>query len=172
MSARINERSLSRSRSFLKIFIFEYFSGTGEALFDHIASCLADFVFDRELQNEVLPLGFTFSFPCQQNGLDKATLVRWTKGFNCSGVEGEDVVIKLREAIERRKDVKIEVCAILNDTTGCLMSCAWRNENCRIGLILGTGTNACYLEEIKDIHTIDQVYKSQCMKITRNVSFF
>lgn len=131
-------------------------TGTGEALFDHIASCLADFVFDRELQNEVLPLGFTFSFPCQQNGLDKATLVRWTKGFNCSGVEGEDVVIKLREAIERRKDVKIEVCAILNDTTGCLMSCAWRNENCRIGLILGTGTNACYLEEIKDIHTIDQ----------------
>ena len=39
---------------------------------------------------------------------------------------------------------------------GCLMSCAWRDERCRIGLILGTGTNACYLEEIKDIHTIDQ----------------
>ena len=37
------------------------------------------------------------------------------------------------------------------------MSCAWRDERCRIGLILGTGTNACYLEEIKDIHTIDQV---------------
>ena len=30
------------------------------------------------------------------------------------------------------------------------------------GLILGTGTNACYLEEVKDIHTIDQeAYKSQ-----------
>ena len=36
------------------------------------------------------------------------------------------------------------------------MSCAWKDERCRIGLILGTGTNACYLEEIKDIHTIDQ----------------
>ena len=36
------------------------------------------------------------------------------------------------------------------------MSCAWHDENCRIGLILGTGTNACYLEEIKDIETIDQ----------------
>jgi hexokinase len=23
-------------------------------------------------------------------------------------------------------------------------------------MILGTGTNACYLEEIKDIHTIDK----------------
>ena len=39
------------------------------------------------------------------------------------------------------------------------MSCAWRDERCRIGLILGTGTNACYLEEIKDIHTIDQVLR-------------
>ena len=51
---------------------------------------------------------------------------------------------------------RIEVCAILNDTTGCLMSSAWRDDRCRVGLILGTGTNACYLEEIEDIHTIDQ----------------
>ena len=60
-------------------------------------------------------------------------LVKWTKGFNCAGVEGEDVVHLLREAIARRGDVKIEVCAILNDTTGCLMSCAWKEDKCRIG---------------------------------------
>ena len=72
------------------------------------------------------------------------------------GVEGEDVVILLQKAIERRGDVKIEVCAILNDTTGCLMSSAWRDDRCRVGLILGTGTNACYLEEIQDIHTINR----------------
>ena len=50
--------------------------------------------------------------------LARGRLVKWTKGFNCSGVEGEDVVQLLSEAIERRGDVKIEVCAILNDTTG------------------------------------------------------
>lgn len=27
--------------------------------------------------------------------------------------------------------------AILNDTTGTLMSCAWKNHNCKIGLIVG-----------------------------------
>jgi len=42
------------------------------------------------------------------------------------------------------------------NVVGCLMSCAWKDDRCRIGLILGTGTNACYLEEIKDIHTIDK----------------
>ena len=64
----------------------------------------------------------------------------------------------LRDALERHpSEVKIEVCAILNDTTGCLMSCAWKEEKCRIGLIIGTGTNACYLEEVKDIHTLDGI---------------
>lgn len=36
------------------------------------------------------------------------------------------------------QDVQIDVCAILNDTTGTLMSCAWKNHNCKIGLIVGT----------------------------------
>lgn len=111
--------------------------GTGVQLFDHIAQCLALFVKDLNLGEAALPLGFTFSFPLTQQGLTKGMLVRWTKGFNCSGVIGEDVVALLEEAIARRNDVKIEVCGILNDTTGTLMSCAWKNKNCRIGLIVG-----------------------------------
>ena len=35
-------------------------------------------------------------------------------------------------------------------------SCAWKDNRCRIGLILGTGTNACYLEDIKNIETINK----------------
>ena len=30
-------------------------------------------------------------------------------------------------------------------------------EKCRIGLILGTGTNACYLEDLKAIETISDI---------------
>lgn len=32
----------------------------------------------------------------------QSILIRWTKGFKCSGVEGEDVVKLLKEAIDRR----------------------------------------------------------------------
>ena len=71
-------------------------------LFDHIAECMATFIQERDLQDELLPLGFTFSFPCKQEGLTKARLVTWTKGFNCAGVEGEDVVELLNQAIGRR----------------------------------------------------------------------
>jgi hexokinase len=52
---------------------------------------------------ERLPLGFTFSFPCRQEGLTRALLLNWTKGFCAAGVEGHDVVTMLREACQRRK---------------------------------------------------------------------
>lgn len=51
---------------------------------------------ENKVDVEKLPLGFTFSFPCSQEGLTKARLAIWTKGFKCAGVEGEDVVQLLR----------------------------------------------------------------------------
>ena len=127
--------------------------GSGEQLFDFVAQCLASFIQKRNLSEETLPLGFTFSFPLIQEGLAVGRLAQWTKGFKCSSVEGNDVVELLRMAIDRRGDVKIDVLAILNDTTGTLMSSAWKDPKCRIGLILGTGTNACYLEDVRNVST-------------------
>merc|ERR1719278_2313738 len=77
---------LTKDKEFMmdsKIFAIpaDIMTGLGTELFDHIASCLAEFVKDRKLETETLPLGFTFSFPCKQEGLAKASLVRWTKGF-------------------------------------------------------------------------------------------
>ena len=48
------------------------------------------------------PLGFTFSFPCKQEGLASARLSTWTKGFTCSGVVNEDVVKMLQTAIDEK----------------------------------------------------------------------
>ena len=124
--------------------------GTGEQLFDHIADCLADFMAARGLKQVKLPLGFTFSFPCRQEGLTRARLVQWTKGFACKGVEGQDVVELLRASIRKRQDVEIDVMAVVNDTTGTLMSCAHKNRECRVGVIVGTGTNACYMERAEN----------------------
>ena len=78
--------------------------GTGIQLFDHIAKCLAEFMRAENLMSptKIYPLGFTFSFPCSQKGLASAMLTKWTKGFSCSGVEGQDVVLMLQEAINRR----------------------------------------------------------------------
>nr|XP_014100203.1 hexokinase type 2 [Bactrocera oleae] len=137
----------------------ELMTGHGTKLFDHIANCLAEFVNEHALNDQHLPLGFTFSFPCIQLGLTKALLTRWTKGFRCAGVEQEDVGRLLKEAIARRGDLEIDVMALLNDTTGTLMSCAHRNPECRIGVIIGTGCNACYVERVENADLLEPEYK-------------
>ncbi|GLH01768.1 Hexokinase type 2, partial [Gryllus bimaculatus] len=130
-------------------------TGPGSELFDHIAECLFAFTSEHKINKDNLPLGFTFSFPCEQKGLSVGILKQWTKGFSCSGVEGENVVALLEEAISRKKDLLIDVVAFLNDTTGTLMSCAWKKNNTRIGLIIGTGTNSCYVEKVENVSKFD-----------------
>jgi len=133
----------------------EIMMGSGEQLFDHIAKCIAEFMKENNLVGQRLPLGFTFSFPCKQEGLNVGRLVTWTKGFKCSGVVGNDVVRLLHEAVNRRGDISVDCVAILNDTVGCLMSCAFHDHNCEVGVILGTGSNACYMEKLDRVGTWD-----------------
>lgn len=59
----------------------EIMEGPGDNLFDHIAACLATFMKERNIDQEALPLGFTFSFPCKQKGLDVGELITWTKVY-------------------------------------------------------------------------------------------
>ncbi|XP_004836373.1 hexokinase-3 isoform X3 [Heterocephalus glaber] len=125
--------------------------GSGQQLFDHIVDCIVDFQQKQGLRGQSLPLGFTFSFPCKQLGLDQGILLNWTKGFNASGCEGQDVVYLLREAIKRRQAVELNVVAIVNDTVGTMMSCGYEDPRCEMGLIVGTGTNACYMEELQNV---------------------
>ncbi|XP_022184109.1 hexokinase-1 [Nilaparvata lugens] len=126
--------------------------GPGTDLFDFLATCIADFVKEFNIADQTLPMGFTFSFPMHQRSMDCGCLVTWTKSFKCAGVQGEDVVEMLREAIRRRGDIKVEVVAVLNDTTGTLMQGALLDHRTTVGLILGTGSNACYLERADRVH--------------------
>uniref|UniRef100_A0A8D0WHY5 hexokinase n=1 Tax=Sus scrofa TaxID=9823 RepID=A0A8D0WHY5_PIG len=129
--------------------------GSGEQLFDHIVDCIVDFQQKQGLSGHSLPLGFTFSFPCRQLGLDQGILLNWTKGFSASDCEGQDVVYLLREAIKRRQvRMKLNVVAIVNDTVGTMMSCGYENPHCEVGLIVGTGTNACYMEELRNVASV------------------
>uniref|UniRef100_A0A671EQN8 Hexokinase-3 n=1 Tax=Rhinolophus ferrumequinum TaxID=59479 RepID=A0A671EQN8_RHIFE len=128
--------------------------GSGQQLFDHIVDCIVDFQQKQGLSGQSLPLGFTFSFPCKQLGLDQGILLNWTKGFNASDCEGQDVVGLLREAIQRRQAVELNVVAIVNDTVGTMMSCGYDDPRCEVGLIIGTGTNACYMEELQNVAAV------------------
>ncbi|KFO55539.1 Hexokinase-2, partial [Corvus brachyrhynchos] len=139
--------------------------GTGEGLFDHIIDCIVDFQTKQNLMTQALPLGFTFSFPCQQVGLDKALLLTWTKGFTASGCVGQDVVQLLRDAAQRKQHSGLQVVALLNDTVGTMMSCGYDDPKCEIGLIVGTGTNACYMEEMRNVGTVEGDQGRMCINM-------
>ncbi|XP_072095233.1 hexokinase HKDC1-like isoform X1 [Mobula birostris] len=141
----------------------EVMQGIGEELFDWIVECIVQFLDYMGMKCVHLSLGFTFSFPCIQHQLDQGFLVNWTKGFKATDVEGDDVVALLKEAIKRQGELSLDIVALLNDTVGTMMTCAFENPNCEVGLIAGTGTNACYMEEMKNIEIVDGVEGRMCI---------
>ncbi|KAL0905567.1 hypothetical protein M5K25_023998 [Dendrobium thyrsiflorum] len=124
--------------------------GSSYELFDFIASEVARFV-TSESEEYQLPagrqreLGFTFSFPVRQTSLASGTLIKWTKGFSIEETVGEDVVSELTKAIERQ-GLDLRVAALVNDTVGTLAGGRYYDNDVIAAVILGTGTNAAYVE--------------------------
>ncbi|KNA07587.1 hypothetical protein SOVF_169560 [Spinacia oleracea] len=134
----------------------ELMVGTSEQLFDYIAEALAKFVATESEglhpePNKQRELGFTFSFPVKQTSIASGTLIRWTKGFNIEDTVGEDVVAELTKAM-LRKGVDMRVTALVNDTVGTLAGGRYYKEDVIAAVILGTGTNAAYVERASAIH--------------------
>ncbi|XP_013922373.1 PREDICTED: hexokinase-3-like [Thamnophis sirtalis] len=143
----------------------EITQSSGLQLFDHIVNCMVDFHSKHRMSEHTLPLGFTFSFPCNQVSLDKGILLRWTKGFNATDCVGEDVVNLLRDAVQRQKTIDVDVVALVNDTVGTMMSCAYLDRNCEVGLIVGTGCNACYMEEMRNVGALESNDGRMCINM-------
>ncbi|KAI9492949.1 hexokinase-domain-containing protein [Zychaea mexicana] len=99
---------------------------------------------------EKLQLGYTFSFPVLQTEINRGVLKQWTKGFSTKNAVGKDVALTLQEAISRR-NLPVNVAAIVNDTVGTLMAYAYSFPDTVMGVILGTGTNASYYEKTANI---------------------
>lgn len=141
--------------------------GEGEALFDFIASAvkeLIDAVPELATSTAPIDLGFTFSFPLKQTAINAGILTTWTKGFSASGVVGQDVCALLRTSLDRIKLSHVRIAALLNDTVGTMVAGAYEQRTrgqteagCIAGLILGTGTNACYWEQLSHITKLGSV---------------
>lgn len=101
-------------------------------------------------KQEMFDLGFTFSFPVRQLGINKGTLIRWTKGYDIPDAVGKDVCALLQSALDELK-LPVRVAALVNDTVGTLMARSYTSPGeirTMIGAIFGTGTNGAYLEKI------------------------
>ncbi|RZC87098.1 hypothetical protein C5167_042028 [Papaver somniferum] len=126
-------------------------TGTSKELFGFIALGLRELVnwefeafgIQKDTKREI---GFTFSFPVEQTSINKGTLIEWTKEFNISDTIGEDVVACLVEAMKEQELDMFSVTALVNDTVGTLAGARYKDSDVKVAVILGTGTNACYIE--------------------------
>jgi len=133
----------------------ELMAGHGDRLFDFLADCVQEFIFEFEPARakdtaNPIPLGFTFSFPVDQKGIAAGSLITWTKGFTSPGVEGHDIVYLLNTAFTR-KGVNAITVALVNDTVGTMVARGYTDPKVEMGVILGTGSNACYSEKVSKV---------------------
>lgn len=108
---------------------------------------------DGYKDEHVFRMGFTFSFPVQQVGINKGTLIRWTKGFDIPDAVGKDVCALLQEELDKL-NLAVKVAALVNDTVGTLMARSYTAQSkygSVLGAIFGTGTNGAYIEKLSKI---------------------
>ncbi|KAI9273650.1 hypothetical protein BY458DRAFT_508476 [Sporodiniella umbellata] len=139
-------------------------TGEGHLFFDWIADAVKElitveakhlFTQSQVEGEETLSLGVCWSFPVDQTAVDRGTILRMGKGFTLKNTDGRDLADMFHEAFQR-KALNIKVTAILNDTVGTLVSHAYTNPMCRIGLIFATGINAAYPEKVPAITKLSE----------------
>jgi hexokinase len=104
-------------------------------------------------EQEIFNLGFTFSFPVNQIGINKGMLMRWTKGFDIEDAVGKDVCALLQAEIDELH-LPVKVAALVNDTVGTLMARSYTSPGktgTLLGAIFGTGTNGAYVEKLDKV---------------------
>jgi hexokinase len=140
----------------------EIISTTGQKLFEFAAQKLREFCTEHGLLKQKLTLGLLFNFPMEQTSLSSAKLIRWTNGFNATGVVGKDVIPLLQSEIDKYEDLLINVNAIVNESVGTQLATAFMNGgHCDMGIILNTGTNAAYMERNTNILALNTTHM-QC----------
>ena len=119
---------------------------------DHYAGTLKRRKTGEQAQ-EIFNLGFTFSFPVNQVGINKGLLMRWTKGFDIQDAVGKDVCALLQAEIDELH-LPVKVAALVNDTVGTLMARSYASPGktgTLLGAIFGTGTNGAYVEKLDKV---------------------
>lgn len=145
--------------------------GNGKEIFNFIADKIKSFLARPEIVAELpLQLGFTFSFPVEQESLEHGRILAWSKEIVAENVIGEDAVALLQEALHARQ-LDIKVAALINDTVGTLLAQIYRDQKSRMSVILGTGSNAAYVEKCSRISKLKGRFPKNCTETIINTEW-
>lgn len=138
----IIEKKVSRPLKVAGEYDYLSSSTTAVKLFDFLARLVGKVA----RRGQSYRLGHAFSFALERTGIEDGRLLAWSKEIAVSGVEGENVNALLKAALVRQGLCDIEPVALVNDTTALLLSASYTMDKVRVGMVCGTGFNACYYE--------------------------
>jgi hexokinase len=117
---------------------------TKEEFFNLIADYIAPVVKESDR------LGFCFSYPTNIDAQKDGTLLYWSKEIKARAVIGERILANIAATLTKRNLPCPSHMRILNDTVAALLAgvtaTRFSPEYDYVGYILGTGTNAAYVE--------------------------
>ncbi|KAJ5120439.1 uncharacterized protein N7515_009827 [Penicillium bovifimosum] len=100
-----------------------------------------------------LVMGLSWSFPIEQTSHSTGLLIHMGKGFKASnGTVGQELGGLIVQSC-RKRNLNVEVAAIVNDSSAALLSRAYVDPKTRMSLILGTGTNMAIHFPVSEIGT-------------------
>ena len=109
----------------------------------------------QEIADVSSNIGFCFSYPCEIYPNKDGRLILFSKEIKADEVVGQMIGENLVAALKAAGFEDDKHVVILNDTVTTLLAgravFAERGFDSYIGLILGTGTNCCYIEQNKNI---------------------
>jgi hexokinase len=112
-------------------------------IFEWTAARIKEFVLENRLDSK-FTAGFTFSFPVTQNAINEGFLVQWNKSFEAEEFIGKDIARVLEEECQKI-GLQLKVGTVLNDVISTYLTGLFLCNECRIAVVLGTGTNAALL---------------------------
>lgn len=114
-------------------------------------------------------IGFCFSYATEMQSSRDGRVISLSKEVVVHGLEGDMIGESLLKTIKEMGYPEARSVVILNDTVACLLSGAFANADrtfdSYIGLIVGTGTNTCYVERTSAIGKIKQATTDDTMLI-------
>jgi hexokinase len=121
---------------------------TKDEFFNRLASFLEPVIDDSDR------IGFCFSYPAEITPDCDGVLIKWTKGIQAEGVEGESIGKNLIDCLAARGKGGKKI-VILNDTIATLLAGKSiggpRQYETYLGVIEGTGSNTAYVERNENI---------------------
>lgn len=111
--------------------------------------------YSREVLGESRKIGFCFSYPAEMMPNKDGRVIRFSKEIVAPEVEGELVGENLKAAFRALGLPSDHQIVVLNDTVATLLAGQALDDRLAFssyaGLILGTGTNLCYIENNRAI---------------------